>query len=290
MPVWQPNDDWLREAVRSALAQDALHELIVVDDGNPVAVADLLREFTDPRLAVIRVPHGGASAARNSGIARATGPFFRFIDADDVLEPGSSGTLLRLSGDDGVIAYGSTLVCDPDMRPLRVIESSLEGDVVADCLLGRFDCRVVSMIFPRQVVDKTRGFDPRLDHNEDWDFVLRAVEHAPVRGERAVATRYRRHDASATARAQPKGAPERVVSKYFEAHPEQRGTDLEGQARTRLHLIAADTLLFHRRYRAFTRELASAAPRDPRATAALAGRAVRQIARRAAARLFRDTP
>jgi GT2 family glycosyltransferase len=243
MPVWQPNHDWLREAVRSALGQDGVHELIVVDDGNPFPVADLLRDVADPRLTVIRVAHGGVGAARNAGIARATGQLLRFIDADDVLEPGSSGNLLRLSGEDGAIAYGSTLVCDPDMSPLRVIESRLEGNVVVDCLLGRFDCRLFSMVFPRQVVEKTGGFDPALNHNEDWDYVLRAVEHAPVRGESAVATRYRRHDASATARTRSSFASnQRIVSKYFERHPEQRGTRLERQAHTRLHLVEAPAL------------------------------------------------
>jgi glycosyltransferase involved in cell wall biosynthesis len=286
MPVWQPNHDWLQQAVRSALEQDALHELILVDDGNPVPVADLLRDVTDPRLAVIRVPHGGTGAARNAGIARATGQMFRFIDADDVLEPGSSGSLLRLSGDDGAIAFGSTLVCDPEMRPVRLIESRLEGNVVVNCLLGQFDCRLFSIVFPRHVVEKTGGFDPTLKHNEDWDYVLRAVEHARVRGEPAVATRYRRHDASATARTESSFASnQRIVSKYFERHPEQRGTRLERDAHTRLYLVDADGLLFRRRYRAFTRALASAARRDPRAAAPRAAGALRQIARAIVSRL-----
>ena len=43
MPVWQPRQDWLRPAVETALAQrDCPVELIVVDDGCPTPVADLL--------------------------------------------------------------------------------------------------------------------------------------------------------------------------------------------------------------------------------------------------------
>src|SRR5438874_1905489 len=111
MSARQPRRDWFEAAVNSALSQENCElELLVVDDGSPEPVERLLQGIDDPRLRVIRVDHGGISHARNAGIAEATGEHFRFIDADDVLEPGSTARLVRLAGEEpgGAVAYGAT--------------------------------------------------------------------------------------------------------------------------------------------------------------------------------------
>ena len=198
MPVWRPRPEWLHEAVRSALGQRNCDlELIVVDDGNEVAVSDVLAGVIDPRLRHLRIAHGGASAARNAGLNVATGAFVRFIDADDVLEPGSTARLRALSSPT-VIAYEDTVVCDPDLNPQHRISSRLRGHIAVDCLLGQFDSRHVSMLFPREVVDRAGPWDTRVRVREDFDFVLRCLEHAAVEPGDGTATFYRRHAASAT--------------------------------------------------------------------------------------------
>jgi glycosyltransferase involved in cell wall biosynthesis len=153
MPVWQPHHAWLHEAVDSALQQTGVDlELLVVDDGNEVPVARLLADVADPRLRHLRIPHGGVSAARNAGLQVASSMLVRFVDADDVLDPGSTARLRRLATAD-TIAYEDTMVCDEQLRPQRRISSRLSGDVLVPCLLGHFDTRHVSMLFPRAVVD-----------------------------------------------------------------------------------------------------------------------------------------
>ena len=71
------------------------------------------------------------------------------------------------------------------------------------------------------------GWDEPLTMCEDWDFVLRALDHAPVRGDTHVALRYRRHGTSAVGRASielSERSSERVVTKYVERHPEHRNS------------------------------------------------------------------
>lgn len=235
MAAWSVEPHWFLEAVRSALAQrDCSLELVVVDDGSPEPIARLLAEVDDPRLRVVRIEHGGTAAARNAGVAHARGRFLRFLDADDVLEPGSTARLRRLIGNrDDVVAYGATVVCDESLRPTRTISSTLEGDVVAPCLLGRFDVRHVSMLFPRRIVDLAGPWVGGYQISEDWDFVLRALEHATVRSDTHPATYYRRHGGSRTGAANVAAGEDdrrRVVSRFFERHPEQRGTRLERRA------------------------------------------------------------
>lgn len=246
MPAWRPRPDWLREAVRSVLDEDSCElELLVVDDGSEEPVAGLLAEIGDPRLRVVRVEHCGPYAARNAGIAEARGDFVRFFDADDVAEPRSTGRLLALAGEeDGeAITYGATLMCDENLVPGQVVTSALEGDVTEACVMGEFEVFVVCLLLPRAVVERAGPWEGAgFTVSGDWDFVLRAVEQAPVRRLGDVVTRYRRHGASVTKAADVQAgarAGELVLERYFTRHPEQIGTALENRAYARMHLDRA---------------------------------------------------
>lgn len=265
VPVWQPRLDWLRPAVESALGQAEVEvEVLVVDDGCATPVRDLLG-IADARLHVIRVAHGGVARARNAGLAAARGRYVRFLDADDVLERGSTARLLRLCGEDEqVVAYGATVMCDEELRPRRTVVSTLQGRILREALLGRFEVWIISMLFPRAVVDATGPFDTSFDHAADGDFVLRALEHADVRGEERVASFYRRHRGSATGDvAAGEAGLQLMLDRYFERHETERGTRLERQARAWVYLAAARGYRAHgQRRRALDRAL-RALRRDP---------------------------
>jgi glycosyltransferase involved in cell wall biosynthesis len=273
MPVWQPDPSWFPEAVHSALAEKGCEiELIVVDDGNPTPVAELLGDLDDPRLTVLAEPHGGTSAARNAGIAQASGEAIRFVDADDVVEPGSTGRLLELSRAAGAIAYGDTLVCDVDLRPQKSVGSNVQGDALAACLLGGFFVYITGMLFPRPVVEAAGGFDLTFAANEDYDYILRCLEHAPVRGGGFVASRYRRHGTSITGlQSVDEVDSRRALDKLFERRPDLRGSRLGREALSHFHRDSAEQMMRAGRFGASTRHLASAV----RLTPSAAGEALR---------------
>lgn len=64
-------------------------ECIIVDDGSTDLSGKLCDDFAakDDRFCVIHIPNSGVSHARNVGLARATGEYVTFIDADDRVEP-----------------------------------------------------------------------------------------------------------------------------------------------------------------------------------------------------------
>ena len=302
MPVWRPHPPWLREAVRSTLdQQDCDLELVVVDDGNAEPVAHLLSDLDDPRLHHVRVPHGGVSAARNAGIAAASGAFVRFVDADDVLELGSTARLRALA-DASTISYEDTVVCDDALQEKYRISSRLSGDIAVPCLLGEFDSRHVSMLFPAEVVRRAGPWDTRLRVRQDFDFVLRCLEQAPARPSSGTATFYRRHDASATrspnAVADAQRSSRLVLQGFFTRHPELRDGPVHREAWRRLHVAEARTALGQDRPWAAARAAAPLVRLSPvdaakvwvraaQAGARLSGAATARTSRRARASLRR---
>jgi glycosyltransferase involved in cell wall biosynthesis len=283
MPVWRPRSDWLIEAIASALAQEECDvELIVVDDGCEPPVEELIAELEDDRLRVVRIEHGGVSRARNAGLAVARGAYLRFLDCDDVLEPGSTAHLLSLAaGAPDVLAYGATVSCDEELRPRSTITCGLAGDALVECLLGRFTVRFPSLLFPRAVIERIGDFDPAFEMCEDGDFVLRALEHAQVRGDDRVATYYRRHEGSATGDivAGERGL-QQMIAQYFERHPEQRGTSLERRARASVVLASAAAWASRGKHREYAKRLVTALVLDPAAVGGELRRRFRSVVRR----------
>ena len=64
-------------------------EILLIDDGSTDGTGKLCEELArqDGRIRVYHKANGGASSARNLGIARAEGEFLGFVDSDDYIEP-----------------------------------------------------------------------------------------------------------------------------------------------------------------------------------------------------------
>lgn len=87
VPVFD-SAEYLRNCIESVLVQSfGDFEIIMVDDGSADDTKELVEQVaaSDKRIDAIRIPHAGASAARNAGIERARGSFVMFVDSDDML-------------------------------------------------------------------------------------------------------------------------------------------------------------------------------------------------------------
>lgn len=107
---------FLPRALDSVFAQwaDDL-EMIVVNDGSKDNTLEVLAGYVAryPQLQVIDQANAGAAAARNRGIAQASGRYVLLLDADDELVPGAIETLrevLRANPDAGMVLGGQISV------------------------------------------------------------------------------------------------------------------------------------------------------------------------------------
>lgn len=127
----------IEETLRSVLDQmDARHELVVIDDGSRDGTAQLVeglqRTFAGLTLRLIRQDNQGLATTRNRLIDAATGEYVLFLDADDLVLP---GTLAEL---DAVIAEHHPDVIAVDfndwhphnMRRTRLIERGYPAGVL----------------------------------------------------------------------------------------------------------------------------------------------------------------
>jgi glycosyltransferase involved in cell wall biosynthesis len=221
MPAHAPRSDWFAMAVSSVLDDPAVLELIVVDDGTE---PPLRPPVDDTRIVMLRSHRSGTYRARDVGLEHARGRFIRFFDADDVCVSGSTSRLATLvAKTDDRIAYGTTVISNEELAPLRTTSEAREGDVSAHCLLGEFDVYHVSMVYPAWCVRAAGAFEAGFQVSGDWDFVLRALDHCPVVHLDETVTLYRRSTSSITGQT-PKelgaAARRRIIDRYVERNPD----------------------------------------------------------------------
>ena len=83
------SEAYMEKCIDSLLAGGPDVEIIIVDDGSrdhTAEIADRYQTLHPNEIRVVHQPNGGHGAAVNTGIANATGQFFKVVDSDDWLK------------------------------------------------------------------------------------------------------------------------------------------------------------------------------------------------------------
>lgn len=184
VPVYQVAD-YLEKCVNSIRQQTYENlEILLVEDGSSDGSAQLCDTLAaeDARIVVIHKENAGVSAARNMGIARATGEYICFCDADDYVEKDMYEYLLRLlhSHDADVAVCSGWYEYGQDSS--RAFETA-EGELVLsgeEALLELHRRRYLrayiwNKMFRRECLDSI-VFSEKLAFAEDYDMFCRVLQ------------------------------------------------------------------------------------------------------------------
>jgi glycosyltransferase involved in cell wall biosynthesis len=159
-------------------------EAIVVNDGG-VPVREVVDDFADPqRLRYVdRDSSGGPSAARNVGLALATGEIVTYLDDDDRFLPNHLTTIADAFRDQSVhVAYTEAeYVLERECDGIQVdVSRSLPYSGIEYSrrllLVQNFIPQVV-LAHRRECLDVVGRFDESFPALVDWEFFLRLSEH-----------------------------------------------------------------------------------------------------------------
>jgi len=166
---------YVGETIVSALAQGAVTEVIVVDDGSTDNTISIVRAIRDPRLRLMTNDSAGVSAARNLGARHASGEWLLFLDADDLMRPGAVAALLAAArgAPRAVLVYGDYNTIDSEgrqigRRDLLKGRRKPSGDVLTRLAAGNFIVNGGIALARAEAFRAIGGFDTSLRYCEDW--------------------------------------------------------------------------------------------------------------------------
>ncbi len=166
---------YLREALDSVAQQSvAPWDVIVVDDGSDEDIAAGVADHTTKPQVIRQTPQGPA-AARNTGVAQATGEWIAFLDSDDLWLPHKLAAYTDcINADDGInILYGPMLPVDANGKPVPGRTKPCHDGDITNALFHSSFVHVPTVVMRRDLFESAGGFHPDLPVCEDYDLWLR---------------------------------------------------------------------------------------------------------------------
>jgi len=162
---------FLEHAIQSVINQDHDDlEYIVVDAGSTDGSREIIKRYKNKIAGVIFEHDDGPSSGLNKGLFRATGDIFGYLNADDMLMPGTvrevARTFRRLPNAD--VIYGHGFLVDEDGRPLRRLRSAPFN--LKRSTFGAATVVQQSTFFRRAPLLSVGGF--RKSNRSCWDYEL----------------------------------------------------------------------------------------------------------------------
>lgn len=155
VPVYNV-EPYLSDCLDSILASTYSNlEIIAVDDGSPDNCPAICDEYAgkDSRIKVIHQSNKGLAAARNAGLAVASGTYIGFVDSDDAVSPIMYEMMISAMERTGA----EMAACEYCHRMKNLVTSSNQVKLVDHCL-DTFDMRIAMLTNAPQVREVTSSF------------------------------------------------------------------------------------------------------------------------------------
>lgn len=185
MPCYNA-EPYLAEALDSALNQTYPNlEIVIVNDGSTDGSAKILEEYATKGVRVITQKNQGQCAAVNRAFEESSGDYIKFFDADDILSPEFIKSQVdRLQGSRTDIATARWgRFHNNDLNTFKLNPQSVWRDMKAiDWLVEAYqDARPMMQcaifLIPREILEKSGGWNPDLSLINDFEFFSRVLSH-----------------------------------------------------------------------------------------------------------------
>jgi glycosyltransferase involved in cell wall biosynthesis len=155
-------EEYIAEAIDSVLAQTCPKvECIVIDDGSTDRTAEIVRGYGD-RVSYIHQANAERSAARNNGLAHASGKYVSFLDADDLLLPDKlteQVAFLEAHPEYDVVYSRVKYFRENRKRNYYTVRRVTPSGEIAPLLLYANFITINSPLFRRSAAERVAGFD-----------------------------------------------------------------------------------------------------------------------------------
>jgi GT2 family glycosyltransferase len=162
-------------------------ELVVVDNGSTDGTAEWLRGFAERsslRAVLVSEPKPGLGAARNAGIAKATGQIIAFTDDDCYVSPDFLIRIVEIFRDERIgFMGGRILLHDHTDIPITIRQDAEMQVIRPYSFIQAGELQGANMAVRRSLVAEVGGFDPRFGKGsqfkggEDMDLQARASQN-----------------------------------------------------------------------------------------------------------------
>ena len=158
-------------------------EIVVVDDSAPDGTGDAIaQQDLGIRVRILRSSGSlGPAAARNKGIAAATGKYIAFLDIDSHWLPLKLARQVAAAGGhpggDGIVIYSQREIRSRGKSIASPRWAIGESEKVADYLLANGGCIDPATVLVSTDLARKVMYRPELRQHEDWDWYIRLEQH-----------------------------------------------------------------------------------------------------------------
>lgn len=168
------SDEWIADAVESALDQElTASEVIVVDDGSIDRTVEVVEAFGD-KVKLLKSPPKGGNHARNLGWRHATSEWIQFLDSDDLLLPEKLRIHLPIAkaAGEGAVTFSQAMVTDYATGKHRYQSNPSAQAHPLEFILFELNSPIMPL-YPRAALERVGGFREDLKNCQDRELHLR---------------------------------------------------------------------------------------------------------------------
>ena len=195
MPVYNTQEEYLREAIESILNQTfSDFEFIVINDGSTNNAKDVILSYKDPRISYYEQENRGVIKTLNRGFALCKGEYIARMDSDDISLPQRfEKEVAILDNNENIGIVGSWIKHFPKDNTIRLKERPRYFDVLKECPLAHPTVMIRSSVLKKY--DLQYG---DFLHAEDYELWSRFIKVSELYNIQEVLLNYRVHESSIT--------------------------------------------------------------------------------------------